>query len=172
MTTRSTAPSGGADSGPAAPEGVKRSPTRQLSVVRPRRSTQSPASDDDGRGGRGQHLATMTSFGQLPRPQRTRAQEPSAGAGSLILAALLFVFALWPRAWIVAYWIFGKQLGDAYDSAVVPAIGFFIAPWTTVLYAWMWAISSNAVTGWEWLIVGVGALLDLWFLVVAVRLAR
>ena len=117
-------------------------------------------------------IATMTSFGQLPRPQRTRAQEPSVSAGSLILAALLFVFALWPRAWIVGYWIFGKQLGDAYDSAVVPAIGFFIAPWTTVLYAWMWAISSNAVTGWEWLVVGVGALLDLWFLVVAVRLAR
>ena len=111
----------------------------------------------------------MTSFGQLPRPQRPRAQEPS---GSLILAALLFVFALWPRAWIVGYWIFGKQLGDAYDSAVVPAIGFLIAPWTTVLYAWMWAISSSAVTGWEWLVVGVGALLDLWFLVVAVRLAR
>ena len=36
----------------------------------------------------------------------------------------------------------------------------------------MWAISSDAVTGWEWLVVGVGALLDLWFVVVAVRLAR
>ncbi len=79
---------------------------------------------------------------------------------------------MWPRAWIVGYWIFGKQLGDAYDSAVVPAIGFLIAPWTTVLYAWMWAISSSAVTGWEWLVVAVGALLDLWFLVVAARLAR
>src|SRR5215207_8820912 len=171
MTTRSTAPSGGADSGLAAPEGVNRSPTRQLSAVRRRRSTRSPALDDDGRGHRGEH-PTMTSFGQLPRPQRTRAQAPSAGSGSLILAALLFVFALWPRAWIIGYWIFGKQLGDAYDSAFVPAIGFFIAPWTTVLYAWMWAISSNAVTGWEWLVVGVGALLDLWFLVVAARLAR
>jgi len=39
-----------------------------------------------------------------------------------------------------------------------------------VLYAWMWAISSNAVTGWEWLVVGV--LLDLWFLLAAVRLRR
>jgi hypothetical protein len=114
----------------------------------------------------------MTSFGQLPRPEPTRAQKPDVNAGSLLVVALLFVFALWPRAWILAYWIFGKQLGDAYDSAVVPAIGFVIAPWTTVLYAWMWAISSNAVTGWEWLVVGVGALLDLWFLIVAARLAR
>ena len=114
----------------------------------------------------------MTSFGQLPRPQRTHAQKPGVSASSLILAGLLFVFALWPRAWIVGYWIFGKQLGDAYDSAVIPAIGFFIAPWTTVLYAWMWAISSSAVTGWEWLVVAVGALLDLWFLVVLARLSR
>jgi len=114
----------------------------------------------------------MTSFGQLPRPERTQAQKSGATSGRLILAALLFVFALWPRAWIVGYWIFGKQLGDAYESAVIPTIGFFIAPWTTVLYAWMWAISSSAVTGWEWLVVGVGALLDLWFLVVLVRLRR
>ncbi len=114
----------------------------------------------------------MTSFGQLPRPQRARAQEPSVGAGSLILAGLLFVFALWPRAWIIGYWIFGRQLADAYDTAAIPIVGFFVAPWTTVLYAWMWAISSNAVTGWEWLAVGVGVLLDLWFLVVAARLRR
>ncbi len=114
----------------------------------------------------------MTYFGQLPRPQRTRAQAPSTGADSLILAALLFLFALWPRAWILAYWIFGRQLGDAYGSPVIPAVGFLIAPWTTVLYAWMWAISSNAVTGWEWAVVGVGALLDLWFVVVVARLAR
>jgi hypothetical protein len=114
----------------------------------------------------------MTSFGQLPRPQRTPAQDPGAGTGSLILVVLLFVFALWPRGWIVAYWIFGKQLGDAYDSAIVPILGFFIAPWTTLLYAWMWAISSNAVVGWEWIVVGVGALLDLWFLVALARLRR
>lgn len=120
----------------------------------------------------GTSIAGMTSFGQLPRPQRPKAQASSDSSGSLILVGLLFVFALWPRGWILAYWIFGKQLGDAYDAAVVPILGFFIAPWTTLLYAWMWAISSNAVVGWEWLVVGVGALLDLWFLVALARLAR
>ena len=117
-------------------------------------------------------IVRVTYFGQLPRPQRPRAQAPSEDAGSLILVALLFVFALCPRGWIVAYWIFGKQLGDAYDTAFIPVVGFFIAPWTTLLYAWMWAISSNAVAGWEWLVVGVGVLLDLWFLVAVARLAR
>jgi hypothetical protein len=118
------------------------------------------------------NIATMTYFGQLPRPEHTQTQERGVSAGSLILLGMLFVFALWPRAWIVGYWLFGRQLGDAYDSAVIPIIGFFIAPWTTVLYAWMWAISSNAVTGWEWLVVGVGALLDLWFLLAVARLRR
>ena len=118
------------------------------------------------------NIAGMTSFGQLPRPQRSQAQAPRDGAGGLILVGMLFVFALWPRGWMLAYWIFGKQLGDAYDAAIVPIVGFFIAPWTTLLYAWMWAISSNAVTGWEWLVVGVGVLLDLWFLLAAVRLRR
>jgi len=118
------------------------------------------------------NITGMTSFGQLPRPQRTQAPASGDGAGSLILVALLFAFALWPRGWILAYWIFGKQLGDAYDAAIVPIIGFFVAPWTTLLYAWMWAISSNAVTGWEWIVVGVGALLDLWFLVAVARAAR
>jgi hypothetical protein len=118
------------------------------------------------------NIASMTYFGQLPRPERTQAQEPGVSSGSFIVAGLLFVFALWPRVWILAYWLFGRQLGDAYDSAVIPIIGFFVAPWTTVLYAWMWAISSNAVTGWEWLVVAVGAILDLWFLVAVVRLRR
>jgi hypothetical protein len=118
------------------------------------------------------NIATMTYFGQLPRPEHTQAQEPSASSGSFIVASLLFVFALWPRVWILAYWLFGRQLGDAYDSPVIPIIGFVVAPWTTVLYAWMWAISSNAVTGWEWLVVAVGAILDLWFLVAVVRLRR
>jgi hypothetical protein len=117
-------------------------------------------------------IARMTSFGQLPRPQRPKAQATGDSSGSLILVVMLFCFALWPRGWTLAYWIFGHRLGDAYDSAIVPVLGFIIAPWTTLLYAWMWAISSNAVTGWEWIVVGVGAVLDLWFLVAVARLAR
>jgi hypothetical protein len=74
--------------------------------------------------------------------------------------------------WILGFWIFGGQLGDAYSSWIIPAAGFILAPWTTLLYAWMWAINSNAVTGWEWLPVAVGALLDLWFLAILARLTR
>jgi hypothetical protein len=114
--------------------------------------------------------AMTQTFGQLPRP-RARPEEKT-DTGGLIALALLFTFALFPRAWILAFWIFGGELGDAYSTWLIPAAGFIIAPWTTLLYAWMWAISSNAVTGWEWLPVAVGALLDLWFLAILARLTR
>ena len=46
----------------------------------------------------------------------------------------------------------------------LPALGLILAPWATLLYAWMWAIGSDAVTGWEWAVVAVGLLIDLAFL--------
>jgi hypothetical protein len=109
-------------------------------------------------------------FGQLPRPERR--SEKTTDTGSMIAAGLLFVFACIPRLWILGFWIFGGQLGDAFGSWIIPAAGFILAPWTTLLYAWMWAISSNAVIGWEWLPVAFGALLDLTFLGILGRLTR
>src|SRR5690349_4358305 len=106
-------------------------------------------------------------FHQLPR--RT-GRKPERDEGSLVAVVLLFLFALFPRLWILGFWIFGGMLGDAYSNWIVPAIGFFVAPWTTMLYAWMWAIGSTAVTGWEWAPVVVGMLLDLWFFVVLARI--
>jgi len=108
-------------------------------------------------------------IGQLPRCNPPR---PKRNVDALIGATLLFVFASFPRLFILAFWIFGSELGDAFGSWIIPAVGFIVAPWTTLLYAWMWAISSNAVTGWEWLPVAIGALLDLWFLAILARLTR
>jgi hypothetical protein len=77
---------------------------------------------------------------------------------------LLFGLSWVPRFWILGFWIFRDDLGAAFGSWLVPAAGFIVAPWTTLLYTWMWAIGSDAVHGWEWLPVAVGLLLDLWFL--------
>ena len=68
----------------------------------------------------------------------------------------------WPRVVILAFWIFGSTIGRAFDHSVVPVIGFFVAPWTTMTYAFMWSISSDRVYGWEWICVGVAVLFDLW----------
>ena len=57
-------------------------------------------------------------------------------------------------------------MGQAFSSWVIPAIGFFIAPWTTVAYAFMWGAGKDSVSGfWEWAVVGIAVLLDLAHLV-------
>lgn len=108
-------------------------------------------------------------FHQLPR---ATGRKPQPSEGSMLAASMLFLFALFPRLWILGFWIFGGMLGDAYSSWIVPALGFLFAPWTTLMYAWMWAIGSTSVTGWEWLPVAVGAFLDFVFLVIVARLMR
>ena len=65
------------------------------------------------------------------------------------------------RLFILGFWVFGSELGDAYSSWVIPAVGFVIAPWTTAFYALMWGLSSDKVAGTEWIVVGVAVLLDL-----------
>jgi hypothetical protein len=97
-----------------------------------------------------------------PRPQHQSSS--SAGSGShFVLWTFLLGVAFWPRLWILAYWIFGRQLGDAYSSWIIPALGFLFLPWTTLLYAWMWAIGSDGLHGWEWLPVVFSFLVDIWF---------
>ena len=68
---------------------------------------------------------------------------------------------LWPRVTIIAFWIFSDLVGDAYDSAVVPVLGFFLLPWTTMTYAIFWGVASDSVNGIEWAPVAVAFLLDL-----------
>jgi hypothetical protein len=75
---------------------------------------------------------------------------------------LLVSSVTWPRIVILSFWIFGSTLGRAFDSWVVPAIGFFVLPWTTMTYALTWGISSDGVSGVEWAAVAVAVLFDLW----------
>ena len=49
---------------------------------------------------------------------------------------------LMPRTIIVVLWIFTNYLGRAYDSWIVPTLGFFLLPTTTIAYA----IAKNAMS--------------------------
>jgi hypothetical protein len=40
-------------------------------------------------------------------------------------------------------------------------LGFFVLPWTTLVYAIMWDVGTHAVTGIEWFFVGLAFLGDL-----------
>jgi hypothetical protein len=79
--------------------------------------------------------------------------------GLVILAMLLF----WPRAVLAGFAIVDSGLiRGAFDGWVVAAVGFLVLPWTALAYASMWSISSDVVSGWEWAVVAVGLLLDIW----------
>lgn len=56
--------------------------------------------------------------------------------------------------------LFTDLLSRAFDSWIVPFVGFFLLPWTTLAYAAMWA-SSDKVAGFEWFIVVLAFLIDL-----------
>src|SRR5215212_5946726 len=79
--------------------------------------------------------------------------------GWIVVGSLMF----WPRLFIVGFLIFGTSIWEhAYDNWLVLIAGFFVLPWTTVAYALMWGTQAGAVTGWEWAVVGLGLLLDVY----------
>jgi hypothetical protein len=75
------------------------------------------------------------------------------------LAVLLALIS--PRLALVAIWLFSNILGRAFDSVLLPLIGFFLLPWTTLAYAVMWDVGTHDVTGFEWFVVVLAFLADL-----------
>ena len=78
------------------------------------------------------------------------------GCGCLI--ALLAGFA--PRLVILLAWLFSDRWNIVWDSWLVPFLGFIFLPYTTIMYALVWNIASG-VSGWDWLWIGLGLMLDL-----------
>jgi hypothetical protein len=56
-------------------------------------------------------------------------------------------------------WLTSGMIGRAFDSALVPILGFLLLPWTTLAYVLLYD-SGRQVTGFEWFIVGIGFLFD------------
>ncbi len=82
------------------------------------------------------------------------------------MPCLVALFALIsPRLALFFLWLFSDLLDDAYEGWIVPLLGFFILPWTTLGYAVMWAAGADGVNGFEWFIVAFAFFVDLasWF---------
>ena len=75
------------------------------------------------------------------------------------LVALLALIS--PRLALFALWLFSNLLDRAYESWLVPLLGFFLLPWTTLAYAVMWSTGTNTVEGIEWFFVALGFLFDI-----------
>jgi hypothetical protein len=81
------------------------------------------------------------------------------GAMPCLLALLALIS---PRLVIILLWLFDDVLGRAYDTFIIPFLGFFLLPWTTLSYVafWDWG-PGNHVKGIEWAWVALAFLLDL-----------
>lgn len=66
-----------------------------------------------------------------------------------------------PRLALFAIWLFSNMLDRAYEDWIVPLLGFFLLPWTTLAYAVMWSVDPNGVEGFDWFIVVLAFLADL-----------
>jgi hypothetical protein len=81
----------------------------------------------------------------------------------LAVGCLLALLALIsPRLVLFLLWIFSSVLSRAFDSWIVPLLGFFVLPWTTLAYAafWDWG-PGHHVTGIEWFFVALAFFIDL-----------
>ena len=77
------------------------------------------------------------------------------------MGCFILLFALVsPRLALILTWLLSNLLSRAFDSWIIPLLGFFLLPWTTLAYAWMWH-SHDAVRGLEWFLVGLAFLADL-----------
>ncbi|HUO30638.1 MAG TPA: hypothetical protein VMU80_15540 [Bryobacteraceae bacterium] len=50
---------------------------------------------------------------------------------------LVIVVLAFPRVMLVLLWLFSHYLQHAYHGLIVPLLGFFFLPLTTLAYAWM-----------------------------------
>jgi hypothetical protein len=80
----------------------------------------------------------------------------------VLVACLVALLALVsPRLALFCVWLFSDLLGRAFDSWLVPLLGFFLLPWTTLAYAAMWNLGTNRVSGFEWFLVILAFVVDL-----------
>ena len=99
----------------------------------------------------------LVDSGIMIRPAAPRTERGNGAVWGLFFVGSSF---FWPRAGIIGVWIFSDLLGRAYDSWILPVLGFLLLPWTTIAYAFMWSISSDRVAGAEWIVVAAAFLLD------------
>jgi hypothetical protein len=77
------------------------------------------------------------------------------------MGCFLVLFALIsPRLALFFTLVFSDWVGEAFDGWVLPVLGFFLLPWTTLAYIVMWQITPG-VNGFEWFIVALAFLIDL-----------
>ena len=66
-----------------------------------------------------------------------------------------------PRLALFFVWLFSDMIDRAFEGWLLPVLGFFLLPWTTLAYTVMWDVGTRDVNGFEWFIVVLAFLADL-----------
>lgn len=78
------------------------------------------------------------------------------GCGCLLALGL----AIAPRLFLILSWIFSERWDIVWQGDwLIPLLGIIFLPFTTVMYMLTW--SPGGITGWDWMWVALGALLDI-----------
>ena len=76
------------------------------------------------------------------------------------MCVLLTLLLLGPRIAIFISWLYSTQRwADAYDTFIIPLLGFFFLPWTTLIFVLVAPFGN--VAGWDWLWLALAVMLDL-----------
>ncbi len=76
------------------------------------------------------------------------------------MCAFVFAALFGPRLGIVLLWLFTDRMTRAYETGLVPVLGFFFLPWTTFLYGLVQG-GGGAVGPFGVLVIVIGFIVDL-----------
>ena len=63
-----------------------------------------------------------------------------------------------PRLGILVWWLVDQVRWNlAFDTFLVPLLGFLFLPWTTIMYV---LVFQGGITGFDWVWLGIGLFLD------------
>ena len=74
---------------------------------------------------------------------------------------IALIALLSPRLALFFILLFSNMIDRAFEGWVLPILGFFLLPWTTLAYVLMWDVGTPRVSGFEWFIVALAFLMDL-----------
>lgn len=79
------------------------------------------------------------------------------------MPCLFVLFAAFaPRLLLIFLWIARPNLmGQAFETFLIPLLGFIFLPFTTLMWVLLWAGSGGDVTGFDWVWIGIAVFLDL-----------
>jgi hypothetical protein len=77
-----------------------------------------------------------------------------------VACLLAILTGFFPRVGLLIVWIFTNEVDQAFDGWILPLLGLFFLPLTTLVYALLWA-PFGGVDGIEWFWVVLAFLLDI-----------